>query len=448
MKKLLSAGILSLLLGLSHPSSAQPLLDCAERFLPAVSQSENQASYQAALVQAYAQHGSYSKAQALIDRADKPLAIELGRRAAIGALKSGDVQQCLKWAERYVSSHEILWNSERALAQGSDRERLLQAAPNSEAALQVLQHLRARGGVSAQSLAFVNQNIGGLPLSVSDTYFRELGKVSDQLRPIDWAGIEESLEYSGAEFAPLHKKAVEAIVSQRGKLVDQMLEAGLDRRDLLDNQMKRYGALLLAREGELEKALSLWEETGNASPVETRLFLQNQYLGGRTEALDELRQLSELEEDAKLELSLFLLRLGKEELAKGLGVEPESYLASRIARRELQRGQNIVHWLNFFEQLDRTAAPEDSRLYELAHDHSLPKNVRQQALSKAPQTEGLRQHFQERLATELSELSQTPSDRVTLQLLVLDGKLRELGLTISEENLQTLESFCSQAPRP
>lgn len=448
MKKLLSAGLVALSLSLAHPLQAQPLLDCAERFLPAAAKDDSQPAYRAALAQAYAQHGSYAKAQALIDTADKSLARELGQRAAVGALKSGDVKQALKWAELYISPKEIAWDNEKALAHGSDREKLLQAATSPEAAEKVLTFLRARGGVSAQSLAFVSQNIGGLPLAVSDTYFRHLSKVADQLRPIDWAGIEEALEYSGDEFAPLHNLALKAIVEQREQLVQELLEAGLNQPELLDVQMRRYGALLLARRGRFEEASRLWGETSKQSLVELRLYLQNQYLGGRLEALKDLTAVSELEEDAKLDLSLFLLRLGKEELAKGLDVEPESYLDARIARRDLQRGINVSKWLDFFEQLDRGAAPEDSRLYELANDYKLSPEVQRQALSRIPAADELRHHLQDKLATELAELSQLPSERVTLQLLVLDNKLRELGLELSPENLKSLEEFCSQAPRP
>ena len=448
MKKPLSAGLMALTLSLAHPVHAQPLLDCAERFLPAATQEDSQVAYRTALAQAYAQHGSYAKAQALIDKSDADLAKELGRRAAIGALKSGNVEQALKWADLYISRQEIAWNTEHALAHGSDREKLLQAAPTPEAAEKVLKYLRSRGGVSAQSLAFVNQNIGGLPLAVSDTYFRHLSKVSDQLRPIDWAGIEEALEYSGEEFAPLHNLAIKAIVEKREQLVGELLEAGLVNRDQLDVQMRRYGALLLARRGRFEEASRLWGEPSQQSPIESQLYLQNQYLGGRLEALKELTALSHLEEDAKLDLSLFLLRLGKEELAKGLGVEPESYLSARIARRDLQRGLNVSKWLEFFGQLDRQVAPEDSRLYELANDPKLSPEIQGQALSRIPNPEELRRHLQDKLATELAELSQLPAERVTLQLLMLDNKLRELGLALSPENLTSLEEFCSQTPRP
>ncbi len=448
MKKLATSLILFCACGMSAPAVGQPLLECAERFVPAIEQPEGRLNIRTALARGYAQHGSFEKAQALINAAPPAQAREIGQSAAMGALSSGHVEQSLRWAEQYISPREIAWNTEIALALGSDRERLLQSAPTPEAAAQALSFLQTRGGVSGQALAFVNQQSLGLPPLVSEFYLRQLGQVADQLRPIDWAGIEESLEATGPEFAPLRERALRSIIEERSRLVEEIKAMGKVDAATLEPKMIRFGAILLARRGRTEQAGQLWSQAGEASRMETTVYLQNQYLGGRVEALDELIAMGGLEEDAKVDLSLFLLRLGQIEKANALGVEPEAYLKMRQARQDLGRGLRVDQWLDFIAELDRGARAEESRMREIAIDARIPAAVREKAFARLHDETAAQRALGERLASELVELSQAPSDRVAFDLLALDDHLRKNKIELSPENLKLLEEFCSRAPRP
>ncbi len=448
MRKLAVGLGLVLALWLGSPLAAQPLLEGAERFVPAIEDGGGRRDVLSALARGYAQHGSFEKAQALIDKSSPSWKGPITLGAANGALRAGHVEQALTWARQVLPKQEIAWDTERALALGSDRERFLATAPTPEAAARVLKFLRGHGGVSAQALAFVNQQSKGLPPLVSEFYFRQLEAVADDLRPIDWAGIEESLEYAGADFSNLRDQALRAVVEDRAELVSQLHAMGLGERAVLESRMTRYGAILLARRGRFEEAAALWAQAGAATPQEETIYLQNQYLGGRAEALDDLIARGALAEDAKVDLSLFLLGLGQIGKARDLAVEPEAYLNLQQARRDLGRGLKVDEWLDFLDKLDLGARPEDRRMREVAVDQKMPAQVREKAYRRLPDESLAQESLSQRLATELAELASAPSDRVSLQLLALDEYLRDQNIALTPENLESLQEFCSRAPKP
>lgn len=448
MKRLWLSVCVSLFLGICTPLAAQPLLECAERFVSAEKSSPARSAVMLALVGAYAQHGSFTKVEALLESAGGESVNEFGQSAAVGALAAGYVDQALVLAERYVSAREIAWDKESDLVFGSARERLLMAAPTVEAAERVLAFLQQRGGVSAQALAFVNQQSWALAPLVSEFYFRQLSLLADELRPIDWVGMEESLEASSDEFAPLRERVLHAVVEQRSRLVDELVTLGNFEAAGLEHQMMRYGAILLARRGRLEQADELWRQAGEATPREEIVYLQNQIYGGRAEAMAELIAVRGLKEDALVDLSLFFLRFGQIDRARALDVEPVSYLDFQQARQALGRGVGIDSWLDKIAQGDRAARAEESKLREIATDPRMPPEVREEAWRRLPDELSAQRALNERLATELENLSASPADRVALELLALDDFLRKQRIEISPENLSLLEDFCSRAPRP
>ena len=448
MKKLWLSVLLSLFWGLSAPLMAQPLLECAERFVSAEETTRARSTLMIALVGAYAQHGSFPKVEALLETATVDKIGELGRSAAMGALAAGHVDQALLWAERYISASEIAWDRESDLVLGSDRERLLMSAPTVEAAERVLGFLQERGGVSAQALAFVNQQSWALAPLVSEFYLRQLSPLAGDMRPIDWVGMEESLEASSDEFAPLREQVLHAVVDQRARLVEELSTVGGFEDAGTDLRMMRYGAMLLARRGRLEQADELWRQAGEATPREEIAYLQNQVFGGRTQAKDELIAARGLKEDALVELSLFFLRFGQIDRARALGVEPDAYLDFQQARQALGRGIGVEFWIDKIAQGDRGGRAEESKLREVATDPRMPPEVRDEAWRRLSNEPEAQRALNERLAIELENLSGSPTDRVALDLLALDDYLRKQRVEISAENLSLLEDFCSRAPRP
>ena len=89
MKKLALSVLLLCFFGVSGAASAQPLLECAEKFVPAIKEPQGRLAVTAALARGYAQHGSFDKAQSLLDAAPRDQVEELGRSAAMGALGAG-----------------------------------------------------------------------------------------------------------------------------------------------------------------------------------------------------------------------------------------------------------------------------------------------------------------------------------------------------------------------
>ena len=430
------------------PCQGQPWLEVAEKYLPAVVDQSDRAAYRASLVHAYARGGEFAHAQALIDSCSGQAKADLGVMAAIGALKGGYTEQSLRWAELYLPQTELSWDKPEHLARGSDRERFLRSAPTPEAAAQALELLRSRGGAGPGTLAFVVREIGGMPLAVSDFYLREFAKVSDSARPVDWIQIEESTEASGAEFVPLEKQMLEVLLANQPQLLEELsLVTPNARRADLESGLKKYIASLLARQGRFLEAETLWNSAGPNELEERKLYLQNQYLGGRkVEALSDLVKITGLEEDAKVQLSLFLLSLNHFEEAKPLGTDPENYLDIRSAKLDLQRGLNVDKWLSYAAGLDAKAEPADSVLWVLAHDSDIPREVREKALARVVNPAAPEKAGQTRLMQSLEETLKEESQGVTLRLLILDDDIHETGCQPGTEGLEVIEKLKRTAP--
>jgi hypothetical protein len=439
---------LALLLStLFAPVLAQPWLECAERYLPAVVDEESREAYRSSLVHAYARNGEFARAQALIDGVAAERKNDLGVMAAIGALRGEHVDQALRWAEIYLPKTELAWDRPEHLTRGSDRERFLRSPRSPESAARVLEFMRAHGGVSPSSLVFVLRETGGMSLAVSDYYLREFAKVADQARPIEWIQIEESVEASGPEFAPLRDRILEVMLKDREQLVEELSTTTKAKRATAETGMTRYAATLLARHGRFQEAEEMWRSAGPADLPETKLFLQSMYLGGRKqEALAELIKITGMEEDAKVQLSLFLFGLGHYEEVKALGTDPEDYVNMRIAKRDLQRDRNVDRWLAFIANLDANVDPVDSTLFELAHDLDMPAGVRQKAKALLPDLAGSTKIRQSYLMKSIEKLPALESARMTLMLLILDDDIHEAGCFPSPEGLEAIEAICANAP--
>ena len=448
MRKKLFTLVLPLLWLATSPCFGQPWLEVAEKYLPAVVDPSDRAAYRVSLVHAYARGGEFARVQALIDSATGPVKVDLGVMAAIGALKGGYTDQALRWAELYLPASELTWDKPEHLAHGSDRERFLRSAPTPEAAAQALELLRAHGSVGPGALAFVVREIGGMPLAVSDFYLREFAKVSDSARPVDWIQIEESTEASGSEFAPLEKQMLEVLLANQPALVEQLtLVTPNARRAEIEAGVKKYIASLLARQGRFLEAETLWNSAGPNDLAERKLYLQNQYLGGRkAEALSDLVKITGLEEDAKVQLSLFLLSLNHFEEAKPLGTDPVSYLDIRSAKLDLQRGENVDKWLSYAADLDTKTEPADSVLWVLAHDSDIPKAVREKALSAVADPAAPEKACQAHLLQAVQETLKEEAGRVTLRLLILDDDIHETGCQPGTEALEVIEKLKRTVP--
>lgn len=445
MKKILFGLVLaaSLTLGtMAQERAESPWLECAERYLPEVEESSRH-DYRVSLVHAYARAGDFARAQAMIDAAG-PQAAELGAKATLGAVRGDHIDQALKWAALYIPAQEVDWSAQGPVSFGSDREALLRAARSPESAARLLDFLRRHGGVSPRSLAFVNRELGGLPVAVSDLYFREFARLAEQARPFDWVQLEESLEASGEEFRALNDRVLQVVLTHQADLVQELARPGGEfRKEQMEEAMIRYAATLLARHGRFKEADEMWSRADAPEAAELRAYLQNQYLGGRREALADLARQAGLEEDAKVQLSQFLMALGHFEEVKALGTDPVEYLDYRIALRDLGRGQKVDHWLAFVARLDQTAAPSDSRLFALAVDRDMPAEVRRKAAALLPD-EAAKKASQAYLAEAITELQETDVDRMTMMLLLLDEDIDDSGCLPSTESLKALEALCAK----
>lgn len=430
----------ALLLTLPGQALAQPWLECAQLYLPAVRGEADRQAFRTSLAYSYARNGEFSRAQALIDEQPELWRDEVGAMAAQGALQGGHVAQALVWGAAHLPNS------------GPARERFLRSARSPEAAHQALELLRARGGVSASSLVFTVRELGGMPRSVSDFYLREVVKVADQVSPPEWLSLEETLEASGAEFQPLSERVLETLLEHRPALLAALGGDGSSdppQNTQLDHAMRKYAAFLLARRGRFQEAEQLWREAGSANLDEQRLYWQNQYLGGRqAEALAALSELEGLEEDARVWLAQFLMRLGRYEEIKPLGTEPLDYLELRQARRDLERGQEVERWLGLLAQQETEFAGKDSVLYPLTHDLSVPATVREQAqalLDKSSLTRA-RARAQAGLSQAISQIVEASPEQRTLLLLLLDDDIRKAGVSPDESGLQAIDQLRLAAP--
>jgi hypothetical protein len=429
------------------PALAQPWLECAEVYLPAAVEQDSREAYLGSLVHGYARNGQFARTQALIDAAPAPAKNSLGALAAVGALSGQHVDQALRWGQLYLPADELSWDQPEHLSSGSDRERFLRSPRSPEDAARVLEFLRSHGGVSPSSLVFVLREIGGMPMAVSDFYFREFAKMADQARPVDWIQMEESVEASGEEFLPLRERILTVMLESREQLIDELAATTSATRPQLENGMTKYTATLLARHGRFQEAEEMWQSAGPSQLSEQKAYLQNQYLGGRHEqALAELIKLTGLEEDAKVQLSLFLFGLGHFEEVKALGTDPDDYVDSRIARRDLERSKNIDKWLPFLARLDVGSDPTDSQLFKVAQNKNMPAAVRQAAWALLPDPAASIAAAQKRLMRSVNSLSEADAARITLMLLILDEDINELGCPLPTEGLEIIEALQAKAP--
>ncbi len=444
MKKLLLISVLAL--SLWAPAWSQPWLECAEKYLPAVVEPGMRQELEGALVHAYARNGEFAHAQALIDAEGEAERTRFGVLAALGALRGGHLDQALRWAELYLPKEEPDWNNPRAMAVGSDRERFLRTARNPEDAARVLEFLRAHGGVSPSSLSFVLREAGGMPVAVADFYLREFAKVGDSARPVDWVQIEETADASGDEFQPLADRTLSLLLEQRGAVVESLLVTNPDvSPEQMDLAMRKYAAALLARRGRFGEADELWQGVGSVSPPETEVYLQEQWIGGRSEALAELAR-GGLEEDARVKLSQLLFRLGRYEQARTLGTDPDDYIDLRLARVDLARGEEVERWLVRLAAIDKEAKPDDSALYQIAVADDMPASVRERALALLPDAAASKALCQESLNKALRRTAAADSNRVSLMLLSLDEEISESGCKPNSEGLSILDTMSSKAP--
>lgn len=438
---------LGLFLTLHGPAAAQPWLECAERYLPAVADEGTRMTYRESIVHHYARNGEFARAQSLISEQAGEQAASMGALAAIGALRGEHLDQALRWAEQYIPAREISWKESAHLAHGSLRERFLRSARSPRAARKVLEFLRAHGGVSIASLVFTLHQVGGMPHSVSDFYLRELAAVADQVGPFEWVRLVDTLEAAGEEFSPLRERALNAMLERSEALVAEIAELTATPPPRVDEAMRRYAAFLLARRGRFEQAEEVWLSAGQASPAEQQLYLQNQYLGGRQDqALAELARLVGMEEDARVRLSQFLQESGHYEEAKKLGTDPIDYLDMGIARRDLERGINIDRWLAFVAERDTRLKPVDSVLVGLAHNLDMPQEVRQKAQALLPDPAGSRALAQANLGQEIKEIEEAGPEQRSLLLLLLDSSIERAGVGPGPDGLQRIEKLAQIAP--
>lgn len=444
MKKLLLIPVVAL--SLWAPALSQPWLDCAQKYLPAVVEPEMRQELKGALVHAYARHGEFAQAQALIEAQSGHEKARFGVLAALGALRGHHLEQSLRWADLYLPKEELSWATQREMTVGSDRERLLRSARHPEDAAKVLEFLRANGGVSPSALSFVLREAGGMPVAVTDFYLREFARVGDSARRVDWVQIEETAEASGAEFRPLADHTVTLLLEQRDALVDELVSTTDVPKVQMEQAMRKYAAALLARRGRFAEAAELWKSVGQTNPAEQKVYLQEQWVGGRKEALAELAALSGLEEDAKVQLTQLLFRLGRFEQAKQLDTDPEEYINRRIAIRDMARGKNIDRWLTYLGDLDKDAKPEDATLFALASDDDMPAQVRKQARALLPDESALTALCQQGLSKDLRAVAAAESARVSLMLLGLDEDISEGGCMLDQEGLGILSAISAKAP--
>lgn len=433
---------LAILLSLAAPSFAKPWLEVAELYVPAIVSEEDRYSARCSLVHSYAHYGEFARAQALLDACEADTKPGMGVLATMGALEGGYIDQARHWGKLYLSANE----HRASPPGGTDRERFLRSAPTPEVAAFALAFLRERGGVSPSSLSFVLREIGGMPLAVSDFYLREFAKARDAAKPRDWLQIGETVEASGPEFAPLRKELLEILLANQATLVEELAGPSSRASDPVP-AVKRYLALLLARQGRFEEADQLWAATGPDQVDERKAFLQSQYLGGRrTEAMRELTKISGMEEDARLGLSLFLKSLNHFEESKALGVDPEDYLDVRTARMDLQRGLNVDKWLDYAAGLDAEREPRDSVLWSFSRDWYIPEAVREKARARVPNPSLCEEAIQDEFRESLEQIQQSDKSDVALELLVLDSEIQRSGIQPGPEALALLEKLRRKAP--